>query len=160
MPTTRTKIASFTLSELLVVMIITAIVVGMAFSVLRLVQNQVHAIQTNFEKTSTLALFEQKLWQDFNEMNVIQFNEEKRSLFMESEVDTVLYSFQENYVLRNADTIKLKLQLNKLFFKGKEVQRDTIDALSVSAKAELPDYEIFISKKNDLTFFMNQENGL
>ncbi|TEB40727.1 hypothetical protein D0809_29130, partial [Flavobacterium circumlabens] len=36
------KVKSFTLSELLIVMIITAIVVGMAFSVLRLVQKQIH----------------------------------------------------------------------------------------------------------------------
>ena len=152
----KTKTPSFTLPELLVVMIITAIVVGMAFSVLRLVQNQIHAIQTNFEKTSTLALFEQKLWQDFNDKNEIHFNEEVRSLLMESVMD----SFQENYILRNADTIKLKLQINKMFFNGKEVQGDTIDALSISGKAELPDYEIFVSKKNDLTLFMNQENGL
>lgn len=160
MEISKTKTASFTLPELLVVMIITAIVVGMAFGVLRLVQNQIHAIQTNFEKTSTLALFEQKLWQDFNEKNTIQFNEEESSLLMESEMDTVLYSFQENYILRNNDTIKLKLQINKMFFNGKEVKRDTIDALSISGKAELPDYEIFVSKKNDLTHYMNQQNGL
>jgi Tfp pilus assembly protein FimT len=55
------KLKSFTLSELLIVMIITAIVVGMAFSVLRLVQKQIHTIQTNFDKSSTLALFEQRL---------------------------------------------------------------------------------------------------
>lgn len=156
----KTKTSSFTLPELLVVMIITAIVVGMAFSVLRLVQNQIHAIQTNFEKTSTLALFEQQLWQDFNDKNVILFHGKENSLLMESEMDTIVYSFQENYILRNTDTIQLKLQLNKLFFNGKEVQGDTIDALSISGKAELPDYEIFVSKKNDLTHFMNQQDGL
>ena len=73
MEISKTKTPSFTLLELLVVMIITAIVVGMAFSVLRLVQNQIHAIKSNFEKTSTLALFEQQLWQDFNDKNEIQF---------------------------------------------------------------------------------------
>lgn len=156
----KNKIKSFTLPELLVVMIITAIVVGMAFSVLRLVQKQIHVIETNFEKTSSLALFEQKLWQDFNELNTIQFNENTNSLLMESEMDTVLYSFQENYILRNSDTIKLKLVANKLFFKGKEVKEGNIDALSISGIAELPDYEIFVSKKNDVTLSMNQEDGL
>lgn len=151
------KIKSFTLPELLVVMILTAIVVGMAFSVLRLVQKQISIIETNFEKTNSLALFEQRLWQDFNEMNRIQFNAKESSLIMESEMDTVVYSFEENYVLRNTDTIKLRLVTNKLFFQGKEVQEGTIDALSISGKAELPDYEIFVSKKNDLTLFMNQD---
>lgn len=151
------KIKSFTLPELLVVMILTAIVVGMAFSVLRLVQKQIRIIETNFEKTNRLALFEQRLWQDFNETNSVQFNAKENSLLMESEMDTVVYSFQENYILRNMDTIKLRLVANKILFKGKEVQEGVIDAVSISGKAELPDYEIFVSKRNDLTYTMNQD---
>lgn len=154
------RIKSFTLSELLVVMIITAIVVGMAFSVLRLVQKQIHTIQANFDKSSTLGLFEQKLWQDFNEPHIITYNEQEHSLLMLSEIDTVTYSFQENYTLRNNDTIPLKLTTHKAFFNGKEIKNGTIDALNISATASLLDYEIFVSKKNDITFFMNQENGL
>lgn len=156
----KSKVQSFTLPELLVVMIITAIVVGMAFSVLRLVQKQIHAIEANFAKTSSLALFEQRLWQDFNELNIIQFNEKENSLLLESEMDTVVYSFHKNYTLRNNDTIKLKLMTDKFLFKGKEVKEGNIDAVSISGKAELPDYEIFVSKKNDLTLIMNQEDGL
>lgn len=151
------KIKSFTLPELLIVMVLTAIVVGLAFSVLRLVQKQIRIIETNFEKSSSLALFEQRLWQDFNEKNNIQFHRNENSLLLESEVDTVVYSFQENYILRNADTIKLRLVLDKVFFQGKEIQDGTSDALSISGKAELPEYEIFVSKKNDLTLFMNQD---
>ncbi len=154
---TNHRIKSFTLPELLVVIILTAIVVGMAFSVLRLVQQQIRAIETNFEKTSSLALFEQRFWQDFNETNSVAFNLKENRLLMESEMDTVVYSFQDNYILRNTDTIKLQLAANKLFFKGKEVQEGTIDAVSFYGKAELPDYEIFVSRKNDLTYTMNQD---
>jgi len=153
------KIKSFTLSELLIVMIITAIVVGMAFSVLRLIQKQIHTIQGNFDKTSTLALFEQKLWQDFNEFHTITYNEQNQFLLMLSEIDTVKYSFNDNYTLRNNDTIPLKLTIQKLFFNGKEAQTGNIDAISISAASTLTDYEIFVSKKNDVTFFMNQEDG-
>ncbi len=155
----KNKIKSFTLPELLVVMIITAIIVGLAFSVLRLVQKQIYSIQTNFEKTNNLILFEQRLWQDFNELNTIQCNREERSLLMESEIDTVRYAFKENYILRNKDTIKLKIILNKFLFEGKEVQKGNIDALMISGKLELPNYQIFISKKNDITLFMNKEDG-
>lgn len=152
------KLKSFTLAELIVVMIITAIVVGMAFSVLRIVQKQIHTIQTNFDKTSTLALFEQKLWQDFNEPHHIIYN--KNELILISEIDTVNYSFQENFTMRNQDTIKLKITPNKAFFKGKEIMNGAIDAISIFADTELPDYEIFVSKKNDITLFMNLEDGL
>ncbi|MFW0739830.1 PulJ/GspJ family protein [Flavobacterium sp. T12S277] len=154
------KLKSFTLSELLVVMIITAIVVGMAFSVLRLVQKQIHAIQSNFDKTSTLALFEQQLWQDFNDPYTVIFDDSNQILVMTSEADTVMYSFKEKFTLRNLDTIKLKINPNRIFFKGKEVKSGPVDALSIFAGNELPDYQIFVSKKNDITFFMNQEDGL
>lgn len=154
------KLKSFTLSELLIVMIITAIVVGMAFSVLRLVQKQIHTIQANFNKTSTLALFEQRLWQDFNEPHEILYNVQKQNIMIISEIDTVNYSFQENYTLRNQDTIKLKLIAQNAFLNGKEIKDGMIDAIKISAETTLPNYEIFVSKKNDITFFMNQENGL
>lgn len=154
------KLKSFTLSELLIVMIITAIVVGMAFSVLRLVQKQIHTIQTNFDKSSTLALFEQRLWLDFNEPHEILYNVQKQNIMLISEIDTVTYSFQENYTLRNQDTIKLKLIAQNAFLNGKEIREGMIDAIKISAETTLPNYEIFVSKKNDITFFMNQENGL
>jgi competence protein ComGF len=154
------KIKSFTLSELLIVMIITAIVVGMAFSVLRLVQKQIHTIQENFDRTSTLALFEQKLWQDFNEPHSITYNEQKQLVVLLSEIDTITYSFQDQYALRNRDTIPLQLTIQKVLFNGRKVQNGTIDAINLSAATTLPDYEIFVSKKNDITFFMNREDGL
>ncbi|MBS7256735.1 PulJ/GspJ family protein [Flavobacterium branchiicola] len=153
------KIKSFTLSELLIVMIITAIVVGMAFSVLRIVQKQIHTIQNNFEKSSTLALFEQKLWQDFNEPHEIIYDRTKQIVIMTSDIDTVTYSFQEKFSMRNRDTIKLKITPGRAFFGGKEINSGSIDALSLFAETELPDYQIFVSKKNDLTTLMNQENG-
>jgi prepilin-type N-terminal cleavage/methylation domain-containing protein len=156
--TLNTKIKSFTLPELLIVMIITAIVIGMAFSVLRLVQKQIHTIERNFDKTSTLALFEQRLWQDFNELNTIQVH--KETLLLTSEMDTVMYSFQDAYILRNTDTIKLKLVVNDFLFLGKKTKEGTIDAISISGALELPDYEIFVQKKNDVTLFMNQQDGL
>lgn len=154
------KLKSFTLSEMIVVMIITAIVVGMAFSVLRIVQKQIRTIQNNFEKTSTLTLFEQKLWQDFNEPHTIIYDSSKQLLIMTSEIDTVTYSFQEKFSLRNRDTIKLIIKPNRALFRGQEINNGQIDALSIFAETELPDYQIFVSKKNDLTFQMNQENGL
>lgn len=154
------KLKSFTLAELIVVMIITAIVVGMAFSVLRIVQKQIHTIQNNYEKTATLVLFEQKLWQDFNEPHNIMYDSSKQLLIMTSKIDTVTYAFKKKFSLRNLDTIKLKIIPNKAFFRGKEINNGQIDALSIFAETELPDYKIFVSKKNDLTFFMNQEDGL
>jgi competence protein ComGF len=153
------KVKSFTLSELLVVMIITAIVIGMAFSVLRLVQKQIHTIQKNYDKSTDLSLFEQRLWQDFNEFGQIQFDENENNLILKSEIDTITYSFQNDFILRNNDTIKLKLVIDKILMEGKLIKNGNIDAMSISGEAELPKYKIFVSKRNDLTLSINQEDG-
>ena len=153
----RSKIKSFTLSELLVVMIITAIVVGMAFSVLRLVQKQIVMIQNNYSKTANLSLFEQRLWQDFNAFIEVKLTENGTNLSMKSEMDSVFYKFNEDFILRNSDTIKLKLTIDRVFFEGKQVKEGNIDAISLSGELELPNYAIFVSRKNDVTFFMNQD---
>lgn len=156
----RNKLKSFTLAELLVVMIITAIVVGIAFSVLRLVQKQIVAIQKNYDKSTSLSLFEQRLWQDFNSYTDVSFDSTKSILFLKSPIDSISYTFDDNYILRNNVTIPLKLEIEKVFFEGKEIQNGVIDALSFSGEAELHNYRIFVSKKNDLNHAMNQEDGL
>lgn len=155
----NSKIKSFTLSELLVVMIITAIVVGMAFSVLRLVQKQISSIQKNYEKSTRLSLFEQKIWQDFHECNMINYNEREMSLVIQSELDTIKYVFSEEYTIREKDTAKIKIGIEKLFLQGKIVKEGDVDAISISGEKELPKYKLFVFKQNDLTQIMNQENG-
>lgn len=149
-----TKLKSFTLSEMLVVLIITAIVVGMAFSVLSLVQKQIRGIEKNFSKTTDLALLEQQLWQDFNEHNSIDLQNEK--ITMVSDTDTVQYVFKEGFVLRDTDTIDAKLKIDRAFYDGAEVKSGNINAISVSA-TELPDYMIFVYSQSDATLKMNQD---
>lgn len=151
-----TKIKSFTLSELLVVMIITVIVVGLAFSVLSLVQKQIRSIEKNYKKTTELSLLEQRLWQDFNNHNMISYSDGK--IIMMSDIDSVFYSFKPDYSIRNKDTINLKLTIGDAYYMGNKVKSGYIDAVSVSANQELPDYSIFISSQKDAAHFINQ-NG-
>jgi hypothetical protein len=153
----RSKVKSFTLSEMLVVMIITAIVVGIAFSVLNLVQKQVRSIKKNFDRTTELSLFEERLWQDFNLHSVIIFSGEE--LILRSDVDTVVYHFNEKVILRNTDTVHAAVTIGKLYYEGKQVKSGYVDALSISADAELPGYSIFVSTTPDAAHYMN-EDGL
>lgn len=153
----QAKTRSFTLTELLVVMIITAIVVAIAFTVLRLVQKQVHIIAKNIERSSNLQLFEQRLWQDFNEHRLIKFSKENNTLICQSEADTISYVFRENYTLRNTDTVKLKLVVVKTLFRGQASTSAPVDAIHITANQELPDYAIFVSKKNDVALYMETD---
>lgn len=155
----KTKVKSFTLSELLVVMIITAIVVGMAFSVLRMVQMQIGSIQKNYEKSTRLSLFEQKIWQDFHEFDIISYDEREMCLVFQSELDTIKYEFSDEYIIREKDSIKIQLRIEKLLSQGEIVKEGNIDAIAISGEKELPKYKLFVFKQNDLTQIMNQDNG-
>jgi type II secretory pathway pseudopilin PulG len=150
------KVKSFTLSEMLVVMIITVIVIGIAFSVLSLVQKQIRSIEKNFSKTTELSLCEQQLWQDFNSHNTIW--SDKTKIVLQSDTDTVTYTFNDNFTMRKNDTIRARLAISKIFFEGREVNNSYIDAVSISANAEIPDYSIFVSSRPDAAHYMNQ-NG-
>lgn len=153
----NTKVKSFTLSELLVTMIITVIVVGLAFTVLNLVKKQIAVIQKNYNRTTELAFFKQRIWLDFNKKSEIIFNSNENSLILKTETDSVYYDFTTGFVLRDKDTLKTNLQIEKLFFQGNEVKEGVIDAISFLEKKEAADSHFFVFKKNDATLFMNQD---
>ena len=154
----NSKIKSFTLSELLVAMIITVIVVGLAFSVLNLVRRQIFVIEKNYNRTTELAFFKQRIWLDFNKNRGVIYNPVDNQIILQSELDTISYSFKGDFVLRNKDTLKTKIKIEKLYFGGKEIKQGTIDAISFLEEKEASDSHFFVFKKNDATFFMNQ-NG-
>jgi type II secretory pathway pseudopilin PulG len=152
------KVKSFTLSELIVVMIITVIVVGIAFSVLLLVKKQIKGIEKNYQKTTQLALFEEQFWRDFNVFQQIEIDE-NQNMFLKNEIDSISYQFEDEFVIRNEDTLKVQLKIENVYLDGNTVESGVIDAIDFSAVKEIPDYIFFIYKKNDATQYMKQ-NGL
>lgn len=153
----KTKVKSFTLSELLVAMIITVIVVGLAFTVLNLVKKQIIVIQKNYNRTTELAFFKQRIWLDFNKNSEIVYDAESQQLLLKSATDSVNYSFYDEFVLRNNDTLKTKLTIENLYFQGNQAQNGMIDAISFVENKEAADSHFFVFKKNDATLFMNQD---
>jgi len=71
------KIEAFTLSEMIVALAITTIVVGMSYAV---------GIEENYEKNTKLHLLKQSLWFDFNTGDKVFYNSEKRELSIENEL--------------------------------------------------------------------------
>ena len=53
----KRKIKAFTLSEIIVVMLLTIIVIGLAFSVLTLIKKQMLLMENNFSKKTKEILF-------------------------------------------------------------------------------------------------------
>lgn len=153
----KNKVKSFTLSELIVVMILTAIVVGMAFMVLRMVQKQSGSIQKNLDKNAGLANFEQQLLIDMNRHGQAFFEADRQTLTLISAMDTVVYRFQPEFILRDKDSIHLKIHVKQAFYEGQALDRGRIDALDISAENEITGHTIFVSRSNDAALKMNED---
>ncbi|WP_420603212.1 PulJ/GspJ family protein [Flagellimonas sp.] len=149
------KLKALTLSEMLVVLLLTIIVVGLAFSILGLVQKQMFGIRDNYEKRTTDNLLRHGLWVDFNSHSQIEFSQKNSSILVGDELRGKLYGFYEGYITRDLDTFYTDLKVGKLYFRGEEVAEGTIDALELSNGEKEDDKKIFVFKKNTAEDFMN-----
>lgn len=152
------KIKAFTLSEMLVVLVISSIVVSLSFVVLNLVQKQINSIKNNYAKNTELQLLERALVYDFQSYNLF-YNTKNRQLTGISLKDSVVYSFKENYVLRNADTIKVQTLEPIFYLDGNNVKENSIDAIEIRLSKEFLEKKLFISKTKDASFYINN-NGV
>lgn len=152
---TKHKIKAFTLSEMIVVIIITTIVVGMAFSVLAMVQKHMKGIQANFNNTLEIEKLEQVLNTDFNRYSKIQYSTNNEELFFISEIDTITYQFTEKHVITPTDTLSLEVHHKQFYFNGAKVIDGKIDAIMLETTKALLSQNVFVYKRNDATLFLD-----
>jgi len=153
MQTTK-KIQAFTLSEMIVVLILTSIVVGLAFSVLGLVQKQMLAIQDNYNKSLELNKLETSLWLDFNRYSTISYNVLDDELLLKNELDSISYKFSEAYIVKELDTFSIQIENKQMYFNGVLSKINQIDAIKLRTAKMFQNRELFIFKQNDATAFI------
>jgi type II secretory pathway component PulJ len=152
---TNKKIEAFTLSEIIVVLILTSIVVGLAFSVLGLVQKQMLAIQTNYNKSLELQKLETSLWIDFNRYPNIRFDTSEDQLIFKHELDSIFYTFSKDIIIKVQDTFLIPVETKQFYFDGVRSKTSNIDAIKLKTAKAHQNRELFIFKKNDATTYMN-----
>ncbi|NER12972.1 hypothetical protein GWK08_05945 [Leptobacterium flavescens] len=152
------KIKAFTLNEMVVVLILTAIVVGLAFSVLRLTQKQMNGIQQNFIASDEVRKLEQSLWIDFNRYSRVHYDPQEEKLQLQNELGSVAYDFEEGSIIREQDTLHIKREEMIFYLHGKETVQGAVDAIEIITSKEFLNKTIFVYKQNDATHYMN--NGL
>ena len=149
------KIKAFTLSEMIIVLILTSIVVGLAFSVLTLVQKHMFSIQKNYNKTTELNKLEVALHLDFNRYSKVNYNNLKNEIIFTSPIDSMSYMFYENMIIKETDTFNIHLQNKMFFFNGETVANGEVDALKLMTSKDFQNQVVFIYKKNDASNYMN-----
>ena len=146
------KLSAFTLAEMIVVLILTTIVVGLAFTILNLVQKQMLSAQKNYSIHSELNLLKQSLWIDINRYTSAEYRNQTLKFY--SEVDSVSYDLHENYITKNMDTFNIKIDSKSFFYKGQPISNGALDAMKFfTPKDKNP--ILFIYKQNDATAYMN-----
>jgi len=149
------KIQAFTLSEMVVVLILTSIVVGMVFSVLSLVQKHMSGIQNNFNNNIQLNALEQSLWIDFHMLTTIKYDDLNDKLIFANGKDSISYEFFGEYIVKEQDTFYVPLKSKMMFFDGNQTESGQIDALKLETTKAMQNYHLFVFKHNDATSFMN-----
>jgi len=151
----KTKVRAFTLNEMVIVMIISAVVIGLAFTVLSLVQRHMWSIQQNFNLNTEFNRIEQALWIDTNNYNSIVYNDIENELKFTTEIDSTIYKIQPEYVLRGKDTFDIAIAFKAFFFNGNAVNKGTVDAFHLQLPERFKDQSVFIYKHNDATQFID-----
>jgi len=149
------KVHAFTLSELSIVLLLSSVVVGLAFTVLGLVQKQMGAIQANFNQTLQVTTLETELWLNFNKYPNISYNSATQTMVLKNELDSVTYTFSESYMIKERDTLSVPIKRKQFYFDGIEVTSNAIDAMKLTTTNAFQQRTLFVYVKNDATVYMN-----
>lgn len=143
------KINAYTLTELIIVIIITSIIAGLSFSVLNLVHRHMSDITNNFEKEMQLNQTELRMRIDFNKYSKVEVIDENRLVFKNYK-DSVTYQFDENFLRIQQDTLDLDIVNKTFYFNGEKIINGKVDAIElVLWKTDKSENRIFVYKNND-----------
>lgn len=149
----NSKIKSFTLTEMVVVMILTAIVISISLLVLTVIQKELKSIQRNYKNTTEVKALEQILWKDFNNAEVY-YLKEKQELICVTPVCKVLYQFKDDFIIRNRDTLKLVISEKKVLLDMNEAI-GVVDGIQLKFTKQFLNKELFIHKSKSASYYMN-----
>ncbi len=143
------KIKAFTLTEVMVVLVISAIVVGLAFSVLGIVQKNMSNIQGNYQYQSEIQSLEVALSIDFNTYSSAHWNSEKNQLTLSSPIQQKKYHFFNDSIVSNTTQYKTKVKSTTFYFEGEQVPSGRIDAIKLIFDKTTDTHRVFVFKHND-----------
>ena len=151
------KIKAFTLQEMMVVLLITTIVVGMAFAVLNLVQKQMVGISAIYQVKTTVNQMRQSLWIDFNRYSYISYNQKSKEIQCLNEIDARYYKIVNDTHIVNESNFDIEFESIQFYFENEEVFNGQIDAIAIKTSKETGHQPLFVFKENTPVIYINQE---
>ncbi|MFC5044443.1 type II secretion system protein [Aquimarina hainanensis] len=143
------KVQAMTLTEIMVVLAITAIITGLSFMILRLVQKNMYAIQTNYEYRTEIQSLETALTIGFHSCTASYWNALEQQLTLRSPLTTQNYKFYKDSIRSDIKTYVIQIDSIQLYFQGKTVAEGEIDAIRLHFNRTTNLHRSFIFRYND-----------
>lgn len=145
------KIKAFTLTEMMVVIVISAIVVGLAFTILSIIQKNMRNIEENYDHHAALKSLEVSLTIDFTKYPNAVWNPKANQLVLSSPIAKKAYTFTTDSIVNKLDTFMVNTKNFSFYFEGKKVNSGSIDAIKLTFNNTTAIHRIFVFKHNDPT---------
>ncbi len=152
----QTKIKAFSLQEMMVVLVITTVVVGMAFAVLNLVQRQMGSIETIYAIKTDVNQLRQSLWIDFSRYSYVHFDNKNNELRFSNEMGERTYVVLNESSISN-ENLEIEIESIAFYFDNQQVLYGEIDAISITTSKDTGHQEIFAFKENTPATYINQQ---
>lgn len=120
----NSKLQSFTLLEITVTMIISALLIGLTFTIYNLVSGSYNSFSTKNDKVIVLLTLDKLLKRDFS--NAEKIWREGNNIFIANQQDTALYKFELGLLVREigkVDTFDIDYRDLITKFEGKIAER-------------------------------------
>ncbi len=153
------KIPGTTILEIVIVMVISTIVVSIAFSVLNIVRKNMDGIAGNYEFATAAKQLEQKLNFDFNKHTHIFWDNNNELLTFTSPIAKTSYHFTKDSIVSEQQSFYFSLEGANFYYKGEEVSnKGNVDAVKLQVSKMNNTKDFFVFKYADvLSQFV--ENG-
>ena len=148
---TTHKIKGFALTEMMVVIVISTIVVGLAFTILGIVQKNMTSIENNYEYQSQIQSLEVALTIDFNKYTDAHWNSKENKLTLSSPIQERIYTFSTDSIINDIDAFMVRTKKVICYLEGEEITTGRTDAIKLTFDTTTELHRIFIYKHNDPT---------
>jgi Tfp pilus assembly protein PilE len=134
------RVKAFTIMEITVVMLISAIVIGIAYTAFNIVGQSYRSFQHKNEDIAVLVRLDELLRKDFSRANTV--SKTTSGIFIKTATDSVTYAFEPDFTVRTGiltDTFKLTVQEVVTSFEASPItainpvtEQDRVDELDFS----------------------------
>ena len=145
MSSSNFNLASFSLSEILISMLIGIITIGFALYCLSYFQIYFEQFHRRIDQQNQMVRTEQLLWHDIHRFSMPNLNPQDSSFTLSSPLNQVHYEFKQNQLLRNDLLLLSKFEQLAFYYEGKLVHQGRFDAIALTVHFNSKSLRYFFS---------------